>query len=250
MGAESKLQRDHQFEADIVPAIGAAAGGWKELTASERQADLRADSIRHFWSGCAKRAFDLVVASVLLVLNAPLFLVVSIIVRSDGGPAFFSQERVGRDGRRFACYKFRTMVVDAEGRLDRLLAENPEARAEWNATQKFKNDPRVTRWGLWLRRTSIDELPQLLNVIMGDMSLVGPRPIPTPELAHYGPEILVYIRERPGITGLWQVNGRNNLDYQARIALNSRYVMHRTLYGDIKILAKTAWIVLGGKGAY
>jgi exopolysaccharide production protein ExoY len=250
MGAEPKLQCEHQFEADIVQAIGAAAWTWNERAASDRTADLRVGSLGHFWSRCAKRSFDVIVASVLVVVCAPLFLVITIILLSDGGPPFFSQERVGRGGRRFGCYKFRTMVVDAEDRLARLLAEDPAARAEWNATQKLKNDPRVTGWGRWLRRTSIDELPQLLNVIAGHMSLVGPRPIPTPELAQYGPEISVYIRERPGITGLWQVSGRNDLDYRARVALNSRYVMHRTFYGDVKILGKTALIVLGCRGAY
>jgi lipopolysaccharide/colanic/teichoic acid biosynthesis glycosyltransferase len=211
---------------------------------------LLAANASDLWSMLAKRSFDLLVASGLLIISAPVLLAIVIIVRSDGGPAFYIQERVGRAGRRFSCYKFRTMAVDAEMRLARLLIENPRARAEWIATQKLKDDPRITGVGHWLRRTSIDELPQLLNVLRGDMSLVGPRPIPTPELAYYGPKIVDYVQERPGITGLWQVSGRNNLSYQARIELNSRYVKNRTLSGDIKILAKTISVVFTGRGAY
>lgn len=201
-------------------------------------------------SKLVRRGFDLIIASVMLALCGPALIAIAIAVRRDGGPALFRQHRVGREGWPFVCYKFRTMRADAEQTLARLLESDAAARAEWAATQKLKDDPRITTIGRFLRRTSLDELPQLLNVLRGDMSLVGPRPIPTYEVACYGPDILYYLRERPGITGLWQVSGRNDLDYRTRIELNSWYVKNRTFILDMRLLLKTVWIVIVGKGAF
>ena len=207
------------------------------------------DTLARSWPCSLKRAFDAVVAAALLVLCGPFMIAIALALRCDGGPALFRQNRVGQGGWPFVCYKFRTMVVNADQVLTRLLGHDPAARAEWVATQKLKNDPRITRFGRWLRRTSLDELPQLLNVIRGEMSLVGPRPIPTYEVPYYGPDILRYLQVAPGITGLWQVSGRNNLDYQTRIGLNSWYTRNNTFGSDIYILAKTACVVVSGKGA-
>jgi exopolysaccharide production protein ExoY len=201
------------------------------------------------WSRAAKRGMDVAVASALILLSTPFLAAVALLVSLDGGPVLFRHERIGRGGRPFVCYKFRTMVVDAEASLARLLTENPCAQAEWLASQKLRDDPRVTRIGRWLRRTSLDELPQLLNVLRGDMSLVGPRPVVRDELARYGAEIPHYLRERPGLTGLWQVSGRNDLTYDDRVRLDGWYLRNKTLVGDLKILVRTCWIVIHGRGA-
>jgi lipopolysaccharide/colanic/teichoic acid biosynthesis glycosyltransferase len=211
--------------------------------------EYRLSEIGKQWSQAAKRGMDLAGASALILLTAPLLAAVALLVRLDGGRALFRHERIGRGGRPFVCYKFRTMVVDAEARLARLLTENPRARAEWLADQKLRDDPRVTPIGRWLRRTSMDELPQLLNVLRGDMSLVGPRPVVRDELARYGAEIPHYLRERPGLTGLWQVSGRNDLTYEDRVRLDGWYLRNKTLVGDLKILVRTCWIVVHGRGA-
>ena len=198
----------------------------------------------------AKRGLDLLVASALLVLWTPFLVTVALLVRVDGGPALFRHERIGRGGRPFICYKIRTMGVDAEVRLAKLLDENPQARAEWLANQKLEDDPRVTSLGRWLRRTSLDELPQLFNVLRGDMSMIGPRPVVRDELARYGVEIPHYLRERPGLTGLWQISGRNDLTYEERVWLDGWYLRNMSLVGDLKILVKTCWVVIHGRGAH
>ena len=197
-----------------------------------------------------KRAIDVVGASILLVLLAPVLGVIALLVRLDGGAALFRHERIGRWGRPFGCYKYRTMVVDAEALLPKLFARDPSAREEWQATQKLKDDPRVTPIGRWLRRTSLDELPQLLNVLRGEMSLVGPRPIVRDELVRYGTEAWHYLRERPGLTGLWQVSGRNDLTYEDRVRLDGFYLRNISVVGDLRILFRTCWIVIRGRGAH
>ncbi len=186
-----------------------------------------------------KRLFDITAALAGLILCAPVFAVLSFLIRRDGGPAFFSQTRIGRGGRPFRCLKFRTMVTDAEARLQALLASDPEAAAEWARDQKLRNDPRVTRVGRFLRQTSLDELPQLINVLKGDMSLIGPRPVVPSELDRYGPRKGYYLRVRPGITGLWQVSGRNKTTYEQRVMLDSFYVMNWTFLRDLDIIWKT-----------
>jgi exopolysaccharide production protein ExoY len=199
-----------------------------------------------------KRLFDVVGALALTVALLPLLLVIAALVKADGGPVLFAHERVGRGGRRFGCLKFRSMVVDSAARLEALLAADPDARAEWEATRKLKRDPRVTAFGRFLRASSLDELPQLLNVLRGEMSLVGPRPVMASELsAQYGPAAAAqYASVRPGITGLWQVSGRSDTSYAARVAMDMRYLANPTLLGDLLILLRTPLAVLARRGAY
>lgn len=198
----------------------------------------------------AKRGFDLLVSAVLLVLLAPVMLVLAILVRLDGGPAFFGHPRVGRDGRTFACLKFRSMATDSQALLDALLAADPAARDEWAATRKLRRDPRITPIGRFLRNTSLDELPQLLNVLRGDMSLVGPRPVVQAELdQHYGPAAASYLAVRPGMTGLWQVSGRSDVGYADRVALDVAYVRRPSFRNDLSILLRTVLVVARGSGA-
>ncbi|TDY25518.1 lipopolysaccharide/colanic/teichoic acid biosynthesis glycosyltransferase [Paraburkholderia sp. BL6665CI2N2] len=197
-----------------------------------------------------KRVFDIFGASALLLVLLPIFLIVGCVVVSDGGSAFFGHPRVGRGGRPFRCFKFRSMVPKAEVVLAELLATDANAREEWNRDFKLKNDVRVTAVGRFLRKTSLDELPQLWNVLRGDMSLVGPRPIVTKELDKYGPDARYYLSVRPGVTGLWQVSGRNNVDYATRIALDVSYVKERSTLLDISILLRTFKVVFDGSGAY
>jgi UDP-galactose-lipid carrier transferase len=196
-----------------------------------------------------KKAFDQLMAAILLILLAPLFLVIASMVRADGGAAFFGHRRVGLNGQPFQCLKFRTMATNAEEVLRKLLQNDPAARAEWDASQKLRNDPRVTRIGRFLRQTSLDELPQLLNVLRGEMSLVGPRPIVEAEVIRYGRDIEYYYETRPGMTGLWQVSGRSDASYQRRVQLDLWYVKNWTLWHDVTILLKTIPVVLGKRGA-
>ncbi len=197
-----------------------------------------------------KRAFDLVVASVILVFLGPLFLILAACVATSGRPVFFAHNRIGRHGRPFRCLKFRTMVPDAERRLAAILERDPTAAAEWQLTRKLKDDPRVTRIGRFLRRTSLDELPQLINVIKGEMSLVGPRPVTAEEVAAYDEHRDCYLQSRPGITGLWQVSGRNQLDFRRRVHLDAFYVQNWSLLRDIVILLMTVRVVFSRRGAY
>jgi lipopolysaccharide/colanic/teichoic acid biosynthesis glycosyltransferase len=197
-----------------------------------------------------KRGFDLIVAALLLVVLAPLFGVLALAVRRDGGPALYGHERIGRHGRRFRCLKFRTMVPDAEALLTALLAGDPQARAEWARTFKLRDDVRVTAIGRFLRRSSLDELPQLFNVIRGEMSLVGPRPVVASELVRYGADAAYYLASRPGMTGLWQVSGRNDVGYATRVSLDVTYVRTRSMWCDLVILLRTVRVVVRGAGAY
>jgi undecaprenyl-phosphate galactose phosphotransferase len=197
-----------------------------------------------------KRLFDVTGALALLVLLSPLFAYLSWKIRQSGGAAIFGHARVGRYGRMFRCLKFRTMVPDADGVLRRLLDADPGARAEWERDFKLKDDPRITPIGLFLRRTSLDELPQLWNVIKGEMSLVGPRPVIEEELERYGDQVGYYLEIRPGITGLWQISGRNDTSYDDRVALDSWYVRNWSLWYDLVILVKTINVVVGRRGAY
>jgi Undecaprenyl-phosphate galactose phosphotransferase WbaP len=199
----------------------------------------------------AKRALDIIGAGVGLLLLAPFFLIVALMVRADGGPAFFAHQRVGRGGKLFGCLKFRSMVIDSQARLETLLANDPAARAEWEATRKLKNDPRITPIGRFLRSTSLDELPQLINVLRGEMSLVGPRPVQEAEIdRYYGASAAHYMAVRPGITGLWQVSGRSETSYESRVALDVSYVSRPSLLADISILLRTPVAVLSRRGAH
>lgn len=198
----------------------------------------------------AKRLLDVVASSLLLILIAPVLVLISLAVKADGGPLLFGHLRVGLHGRPFRCWKFRTMVPNAEALLQDVLASDPVRAEEWRETCKLKSDPRVTAIGRMLRRSSLDELPQLLNVLSGQMSLIGPRPVTKGELERYGESRDYYLSVRPGITGLWQVLGRNDSSYSQRVVLDAWYVRNWSLWNDLIILLKTIPVVLRRDGAY
>lgn len=199
----------------------------------------------------AERAIELPICIALLIFFAPVMLMAGLAVKlQDGGPVLFGHGRIGRDGKTFKCLKFRSMVVNAEQRLQTLLATDAAARAEWERDHKLRRDPRVTWLGEFLRRSSIDELPQLINVLRGEMSLVGPRPITAAEAARYRRYFKVYCQVRPGITGLWQVSGRNDVSYRRRVALDVTYAKLRSLKLYFGILAATGPAVLARRGAH
>jgi Undecaprenyl-phosphate galactose phosphotransferase WbaP len=186
-----------------------------------------------------------------MVMAVPFALVIALaIVIETRGPVFFCHERIGRNRRRFRLWKFRSMVADSDLVLSRYLERNPTLRSEWLSTRKLKDDPRVTRVGRLLRRSSLDELPQLWNVFRGDMSMVGPRPIVEDEMVKYGPVLDLYLQVKPGLTGLWQVSGRNDTSYRQRTALDSSYIRNWTIWADLVVLLKTVRVVLCGHGAY
>jgi exopolysaccharide production protein ExoY len=198
----------------------------------------------------AKRLVDVIGALILALLLSPVLLVVGMALARDRGPVIYRHARTGRHGRAFRCLKFRTMVPNAEQVLTDLLVEDLELQLEWARDQKLRNDPRVTAIGRFLRRTSLDELPQLWNVLKGDMSLVGPRPVVREELLRYGRRLDDYLAAKPGITGLWQVMGRNDTNYRRRVALDTYYARKRNLLLDVFILIRTVKVVLCGRGAY
>jgi undecaprenyl-phosphate galactose phosphotransferase len=197
-----------------------------------------------------KRAFDILLSVLLIAGSAPLLLLIAFLASRDGGPVLFGHRRLGAYGKSFTCWKFRTMVPDSNRVLEELLARDHEARAEWEETCKLKRDPRITGIGRFLRTTSLDELPQLFNVLKGEMSLVGPRPIVNDEIRRYGAAFHDYTRCRPGITGVWQVSGRNDVDYGGRVRMDKQYAHGWSLVTDIKLLWKTVFVVLGRRGAY
>jgi len=198
----------------------------------------------------SKRTLDVLGASLLLALLSPLLLTVALLILRDGKQVLFGHRRIGAGGRQFKCWKFRTMVPNAEAVLRELLASDEAARLEWEKDFKLRNDPRITPIGKFLRATSLDELPQLINVLMGEMSLVGPRPIVTDEIVRYGAAFHDYTRCRPGITGVWQISGRNDTGYRQRVHLDQHYARHSTFGGDIAILLRTPVAVLRRSGAY
>ncbi len=202
------------------------------------------------FSRVLKWAFDQVGACVLLILLAPLMITLAVLVRAEGGPAFYRHRRIGAGGRTFECIKFRSMCVDADQALRRLLAKDARAAEEWAATQKLSSDPRITAVGRFLRRSSLDELPQLFNVLRGEMSLVGPRPIVRDEISRYGLDIEYYYAAKPGLTGLWQVSGRSDTSYAERVRLDVWCVRNWTLWHDIAILFRTIPAVFLQRGAH
>ncbi len=200
--------------------------------------------------GIAKRTLDTTFALICIILFSPLFLLVALAIKlTSPGPVLFGHTRIGHNGARFRCWKFRTMVTDGDTVLERHLASHPSAQAEWQETRKLRHDPRVTRLGQALRDYSVDELPQLLNVFLGQMSLVGPRPVVHDELERYGHAAEAYLAARPGITGLWQTSGRSDTTYEHRVALDRRYVSEWTFALDCLIILRTIPVVLGAKGA-
>jgi Undecaprenyl-phosphate galactose phosphotransferase WbaP len=205
---------------------------------------------RHSALDALSTVFNQVLALIILVLLSPVMLLVSwLIWRRDGAPIFFGHYRVGRDGRLFRCLKFRSMYVNAEQMLADVLRNDADARAEWERDHKLTKDPRVTPVGDFLRRTSLDELPQLFNVLRGEMSLVGPRPITVSELTRYGRVRWHYLSVRPGMTGLWQVSGRNETSYSERVAMDRYYVGRRSLWLNAWIMFQTIAVVATRRGA-
>jgi exopolysaccharide production protein ExoY len=200
--------------------------------------------------GRRKRVFDFLGAVGILLFAWPLMLSIALAIKlTSKGPALFQQERIGHGGRKFGCLKFRSMVADAPDRLAQCLAADPDAAREWAETRKLRNDPRITVIGHLLRRSSFDELPQLINVVRGDMSLVGPRPVQSDELSRYGMQRVHYLRTRPGMTGLWQVSGRSDTGYAERINLDKRYALQWSMRRDAEILLKTIPAVVLQRGA-
>ena len=216
-------------------------------------ADAKAIDYARARRSFSKRVIDIVLSLALLILVSPFMLVVAAMIRfRDGGQVIFAQERPGVGGKLFKCYKFRTMVEDAEQKLQALLASDPVVAEEWRVYKKLRKDPRVTRLGAFLRRTSLDELPQLFNILRGEMSIIGPRPITKGEIPDYGTtaDFEIYGSVRPGVLGLWQVSGRSNTNYSRRIALDAEYARDWSLWMDLKIVLQAIPVVLFGKGAY
>lgn len=231
------LERD-LTHASVAMADPDATGAMSEL--SEQWTE------RGIYRRRLKRAFDIVAIVAALPIVLPVIAILAFLIRRDGGPVFYSQDRVGRGGRLFRFWKLRSMVVDAEARLEAHLASHPEARAEWDATQKLKDDPRVTGIGRLIRKTSMDELPQLWNVLRGDMSLVGPRPIMTDQLPLYPGR--AYFTLRPGLTGFWQVGDRNETNFASRAVYDTSYARNVSFLTDMAVLFLTVRTVLRGTG--
>lgn len=224
----------------IQPAFrNSLKSGWRSLLTST--AEFATPSGKLPAGGRTKRVMDLIIASLALVVAAPIMLAAAVLIYLRmGRPIIFAHDRVGFGGKMFRCFKFRTMVTDAQQRLEEYLTSNPEARQMWEQQQKLKADPRVTSLGRLLRQSSIDELPQLFNILRGDMSCVGPRPVTPIELQErYGRRARYYNRVRPGLTGLWQVSGRSSLSYRSRVALDCAYVRRCSPLLDLMILVKT-----------
>jgi exopolysaccharide production protein ExoY len=203
-----------------------------------------------FPQGTWSRLLDIAIASVALLFFLPLFVLIALAIKiTDPGPVFFRHKRIGLGGKTFGCWNFRSMVVDAEARLADILLTEPEAAREWAQHQKLTDDPRVTALGNFLRRSSLDELPQLFNVLMGEMSIVGPRPIVEKEPERYGQHFALYCLVRPGITGLWQISGRSDIHYFERVLLDVRYVSSRSVLRDLQIVVLTVPSVLAARGS-
>lgn len=199
-----------------------------------------------------KRIFDILFSLIVLVLGSPIFILLALLVKATSrGPAFFVHERIGRGGCRFQCYKFRTMHPNAEERLQDILHSNPQFASEWNTHYKLKNDPRVTWLGSFLRKTSLDELPQFWNVLKGDLSVVGPRPVTESELKNeLGPYATRFLSIRPGLTGPWQVSGRNNVSFAQRIRFDIHYIRHQSFTWDLYLILLTIPAMITTRGAY
>ncbi len=204
-----------------------------------------------FWNLWIKRFMDLSIVLFGSIIFSPVLLCLVILVKlSSPGPVLYSQERIGEKGKRFKAYKFRSMVADADAKLEQLLAQDPEAKAEWEKNQKIKNDPRVTGIGKFMRKTSLDEIPQFINVFKGEMSLVGPRPIVENEIEKYRDDFMRIFSVRPGLTGLWQVSGRSDTNYADRVSFDTYYLQSWSVWLDLWIIYKTFGVILQGRGAY
>lgn len=229
--------------ADVLSASHLAPSGYADA-AGHAGAGIAGRQRAGLYAAGGKRALDVFLVVMMAGPVLVMVMLLAVLAALDGASPFYGHERVGRGGRIFRCWKLRSMVRDSAARLERHLAENPEAAREWAETQKLARDPRVTPVGRFLRKTSLDELPQLWNVLRGDMSLVGPRPVTQGELERYGADRRAYLAVRPGITGLWQVSGRNDISYGERVALDARYAREVDLATDLRILVMTGPAVL------
>jgi lipopolysaccharide/colanic/teichoic acid biosynthesis glycosyltransferase len=235
------VDHDHLVPTDAAQFL-LLRGGDEPLVVSQpgRRQDAAAEQ--------AHRLLDVTLACAILLLVLPLMIVCAVAARCSGpGPILFRHKRIGRDGREFECFKFRTMCDRAEAAINDLVGNSPESLAEWAANQKLMSDPRVTPVGAILRRYCLDELPQLFNVLAGDMSIVGPRPIVADEVERYGALFSVYCSVRPGLTGLWQVSGRHSLPYRERVMLDAHYARTKCIRLDLLIVVKTIPVVLFGQ---
>jgi lipopolysaccharide/colanic/teichoic acid biosynthesis glycosyltransferase len=231
---------------DAPPQHRRANGAWAAAPSRSEKERIDAE-VDEFLTA----VLNIVVGLMALLFVAPVMIgIAAAVFIHDGGPVLFAHKRVGRNGRHFYCLKFRSMAIDAEQKLADLLANDPVARAEWARDHKLRNDPRITPLGRFLRRSSLDELPQLLNVLCGDMSLVGPRPIVDAEVCRYGHRFNHYCAVRPGITGLWQISGRNDTSYRSRVAMDCLYSRKRSAGLDLTVLALTIPAVLSRRGSY
>jgi Undecaprenyl-phosphate galactose phosphotransferase WbaP len=218
-------------------------GGVLGLTTSNK--------LKMAWNLWIKRFVDLAIFILGVILILPFLLVIACLVKSSSpGPVLYGHKRLGINGKHFTAYKFRSMVTDSKERLHKLFESNPEIKKEWDKNHKLQNDPRVTAIGGFLRRTSLDEFPQLLNILKGEMSLVGPRPIVDEEVSRYGEDFDWIFSVKPGMTGMWQVSGRSETDYAARVLYDSYYLQSWSVWLDIWILFMTFGAVIRGKGAY
>lgn len=226
---------------------------WLEFSPSSLVSEAAVRSAKRqrggFYRDAGKRVFDVLFVLTILPFLLPLIGLLALFVRRDGGPAFYLHKRVGRYGRRFTCFKLRTMVPDGDRRLEMLLAANPDMRAIWNRRQKLDDDPRVTKLGAFLRRSSLDELPQFLNVLIGDMSIVGPRPfLPEQETRYRAGGGGAYYANRPGITGPWQVGSRDRSSFEARVRFDEAYCRKIGLFSDLRTIISTLGVVWSGTG--
>lgn len=223
----------------------------QDATGADVQGKARSVASGLHMAAAANRGMNVSIAVIALLFFLPVMILVALAIWcQDRGPVFFAHRRIGRNGHKFPCLKFRSMAIDAQERLQELLAKDPQARAEWERDHKLRNDPRVTKLGVFLRKSSLDELPQLINVIRGEMDLVGPRPIVDGEIPKYGPRFKHYCSVNPGITGLWQVSGRNDTSYRSRVAMDCVYAKSKSLRMDLWILLATVPAVLLRKGSY
>ena len=216
----------------------------------EREGYISRPVKRDYWW---KRPFDILFSTLAIIVFSPVMLIIALAIKlTDGGSVIYKQRRIGKNGEEFTIYKFRTMYMDSDERLRELLRNNPELREEWNKCFKLKNDPRITPIGRILRKTSLDELPQFFNVLKGDMSIVGPRPVVKEELERFYKEKAIFYKSvKPGITGFWQVECRSDVeDYEERVKMDEWYVKNQSFLFDMKIILKTIKVMLTGKGAY
>jgi Undecaprenyl-phosphate galactose phosphotransferase WbaP len=199
-----------------------------------------------------KRIFDVIFSIFAIIITLPITIPIAIIIKlTDGGNIIYGHERIGKNGKKFKVLKFRSMYMDADKKLKEILENDPSAREEWEKSFKLKNDPRITPIGKFLRKTSLDELPQFINVLKGEMSVVGPRPVTEEELKRfYKEKAIIYEKVKPGVTGYWQVEGRSDTNYEERIAMDEWYVKNQSFWLDLKIILKTIKVMITGKGAY